>query len=84
MCLAIPGRIVNITDDAPLTRSGRVSFGGIVRNVNLSAAPEATIGDYVLIHAGFAIGAIDPDEAARTLEYLGQLELPRTGREDRR
>lgn len=84
MCLAIPGRIVEITNDAPLTRSGRVSFGGIVRNVNLSAAPEATVGDYVLIHAGFAISVVDPDEAARTLEYLGQMELPRTEREDRR
>ncbi len=84
MCLAIPGRIVDITDDAPLTRSGRVSFGGIVRNVNLSAAPEATVGDYVLIHAGFAISVVDPDEAARTLEYLDQLELPTTGREGSR
>ena len=84
MCLAIPGRIVDITDDAPLTRSGRVSFGGIVTNVNLSAAPEAIVGDYVLIHAGFAIGVVDPHEAARTLEYLGQLGFPRTGREDGR
>ncbi len=84
MCLAIPGRIVDITDDAPLTRSGRVSFGGIVRNVNLSAAPEATVGDYVLIHAGFAISVVDPDEAARTLEYLSQLELPTTGKESGR
>ncbi|RKX26329.1 MAG: hydrogenase assembly protein HupF [Candidatus Zixiibacteriota bacterium] len=79
MCLAVPGRVVEFTDNGPLTRAGRVSFGGIVRDVNLSTVPVAEVGDYVLVHAGFAISIIDPDEAARTIEYLCQIESPTNG-----
>ena len=74
MCLAIPGRIVDITDESPLTRSGRVSFGGVTKNVNLSTVPEGMAGDYVLVHAGLAISIVSPDEAAKTIDYLSQLE----------
>jgi hydrogenase expression/formation protein HypC len=74
MCLAIPGQILSIEGDDELTRRGRVAFGGIVKLVNLAYAPEAAIGDYVLVHAGFAIAIVDAEEAVRTLEYLTQME----------
>lgn len=72
MCLAVPGKIISITGSNEL-RTGRVSFGGIVKEVNLAYVPEATEGDYVLVHVGFAIGVVDEAEAAQTLEYLRQM-----------
>ena len=69
MCLAVPGKIVNIEGEG-LLRSGRVSFGGIVKNVNLAYVPEAKVGDYVIVHVGFAISIVDEVEAMRTFEYL--------------
>jgi hydrogenase expression/formation protein HypC len=74
MCLAIPGQILSIEGADELTRQGRVAFGGVVKVVNLAYAPEAAIGDYVLVHAGFAIAIIDAGEAVRTLEYLTRIE----------
>lgn len=73
MCLAIPGRLLNIVDDDPLTRQGRVDFGGVVKAVNLAYVPEVAVGDYVLIHAGFAITILDEKAARDTLEYLSEL-----------
>lgn len=78
MCLAVPGRIIDIADESPLTRTGRVNFGGVTRHVNLSMVPEAAIGDYVLVHAGLAIGVVNPHEAAKTIAYLFHLELSST------
>jgi len=75
MCLAIPGRIVDITDESSLSRSGRVSFGGVTRSVNLSTVPDAMVGDYVLVHAGLAISMVSPDEATKTIDYLSKLKL---------
>jgi len=74
MCLAVPGRIESLLDDHPLTRTGRVSFGGIVKEVNLSCTPEANVGDYVVVHVGFAIARVDEQEAQKTLEYLRQID----------
>lgn len=74
MCLAVPGRIIDLTDESSLTRSGRVSFGGVTKNVNLSTVPEATVGDYVIVHAGLAISIVSSDEAAKTINYFSQLE----------
>jgi hydrogenase expression/formation protein HypC len=74
MCLAIPGLLLSIEGDDPLTRQGRVSFSGLVRLANLAYAPEAKVGDYVLVHAGFAIAVIDEAEALRTLAYLAGYE----------
>lgn len=74
MCLAVPGKIISITGDEPLMRSGKVDFGGIVKEINLAFVPEAGIGDYVLAHAGVAINTIDEQEAARVFEYLEQIE----------
>jgi hydrogenase expression/formation protein HypC len=70
MCLAIPGRIVTIEGEDPLLRCGKVDFAGIQKRVNLSYVPEARIGDYVLVHVGFAISTVDEAEAAQVFEYL--------------
>jgi hydrogenase expression/formation protein HypC len=75
MCLAIPGKVIEVFEDRGL-RMARADFGGIVRQVCLEQLPEATLGDYVLVHVGFALSRVDADEAARTyaaLEELGQL-----------
>lgn len=73
MCLAIPGRLEEITNQLDETfRLGRVSFGGILKEVNLSMVPEARQGDYVLVHVGVAISVVDEEEAHKTFEYLKQ------------
>jgi hydrogenase expression/formation protein HypC len=74
MCLAIPGRIVTIIDDGPLTRRGRVDFSGIVREVNLAFVPEAGVGDYVIVHVGVALSVVDQREAERVFEYLREID----------
>ena len=74
MCLAIPGKILSISNEADKTFCmGKVSFGGITKEVNLSMVKEATLGDYVLVHAGVAISKIDEEEANITLDYLKQI-----------
>ena len=73
MCLAIPGRILSIAGDDPLMRTGRVSFGGIVKEVSLAYTPEAGVGDYVIVHVGFAISTLDQTEARRVFEYLREM-----------
>lgn len=72
MCLAIPGRIESIHDDRG-TRMGRVDFGGVIKEVCLAYLPAAEIGDYALVHVGFAIARIDEDEARRTLATFAQI-----------
>ncbi len=76
MCLAIPGKILS-SEDLGFARTGRVQFGGTVRQCRLDFVPEASVGDYVLVHVGFAISIIDEQEAQRTyqlLEEMGTLE----------
>ncbi|MCB9437860.1 MAG: HypC/HybG/HupF family hydrogenase formation chaperone [Anaerolineales bacterium] len=73
MCLGIPGQILNVRDEGLFTRTGQVSFGGIVKQINLSYTPEAEAGDYVIVHVGFAITMIDAQEARRVFEYLEQI-----------
>lgn len=74
MCLAIPGKIISIDDQLDETfRRGKVSFGGIMKEVNLCMIPEATVNDYVLVHVGVAISKIDEEEAMKTFEYLKQI-----------
>ena len=80
MCLAIPGKILEIQEQGPM-RSARVQFGGIVRQVSLDFVPEAVLGDYVMVHVGFAISCVDQAEADRTyklLEEMGVLEAELT------
>jgi hydrogenase expression/formation protein HypC len=74
MCLAVPGKVLSLTGDEPLLRTGRVSFGGIVKQVNLAFVPEAAVGDYVLVHVGCAISKIDEDEAKRIFDYLDEMD----------
>ena len=82
MCLAIPGRVLSVAGDDPLTRVGRVDFGGLVKEINLAYAPEARVGDHVLVHVGFAISVIDEAEAARVFGYLREIgELDEEGAE---
>lgn len=74
MCLAIPGKLISITAELDQTfRRGKVSFGGITKEVNLSMIPEAKLGDYVLVHVGVAIGIVDEEEAMQTFDYLRQM-----------
>ena len=73
MCLAVPGKIVSIDGTDPVFRSGKVSFAGIQKQVNLAYVPEAKVGDYVLVHVGFAIGTIDEAEAEEVFEYLREM-----------
>ena len=72
MCLAVPGKILD-TQMLGETRFGRVQFGGVVRQTNLDLVPEAAVGDYVIVHVGFAISRLNAEEAGLTLEYLHDL-----------
>lgn len=74
MCLAIPGRITEITQEDPPMRMGKVDFGGIRKEINLSYVPEAVLGDYVIVHVGFAISRLEEREAKRVFEYLKEME----------
>ena len=84
MCLAIPGRIVETFETHNL-RFARVDFGGTIKKACLEHVPEAVVGDYVLVHVGFALSVIDAEEAARTYELLrelgqlDELDAPETG-----
>ena len=73
MCLAIPGKIVSI-DGADLNRTGRVDFSGIIKEANLSFVPEASIGDYVIVHVGFALSKVDEEAAQQVFAYLKEVE----------
>ncbi|MFM2440143.1 MAG: HypC/HybG/HupF family hydrogenase formation chaperone, partial [Bacteroidota bacterium] len=82
-CLAIPGKLLAITAQLDETfRTGKVSFGGIQKEVNLFMVPEAKVDDYVLVHVGVAIGVVDEEEAKLTFKYLKdmgeveELEIP--------
>jgi hydrogenase expression/formation protein HypC len=74
MCLAIPGKLIAVTDELDQTfRKGKVSFGGITKEINLFMVPEARVGDYVLVHVGVAISTVDEEEAKKTFSYLEQM-----------
>lgn len=74
MCLAIPGKVIEISGDDLLTRSGRVDFGGVIRQVNLCYVPDVKLGDYVVVHVGFALSILDESEANKIFEYLREME----------
>ncbi len=74
MCLAIPGKVLEIQAQQEM-RAARVQFGGIVRQVSLAFVPEAKVGDYVMVHVGFAISVVDALEAERTYRGLSEMEL---------
>jgi hydrogenase expression/formation protein HypC len=79
MCLAVPGKVITIEENSErngnssLWRTGKVNFSGIIKEVSLAYVPDVKIGDYVIVHVGFALSIIDPEEAEQTLTYLNQL-----------
>jgi hydrogenase expression/formation protein HypC len=72
MCLAIPGKILDC-QQLNSSRVGRIEFGGIVRQVSLDFVPEAEVGDYVMVHVGFAISKVAAEEAERTYQLLAEM-----------
>lgn len=82
MCLGVPGKVLSIADDTLGMRMGKVSFAGITKEVCLAYVPEAEVGDYVIVHVGFAISVVDEEEAGKVFEYLremdelGELDIP--------
>ncbi|HEX7550459.1 MAG TPA: HypC/HybG/HupF family hydrogenase formation chaperone [Candidatus Methylomirabilis sp.] len=74
MCLAVPGKLVGISGEDPLQRTGKVSFGGVLKDVSLACLPEAQVGDYVIVHVGMAISLLNEEEANETFRYLQQIE----------
>jgi hydrogenase expression/formation protein HypC len=74
MCLAIPGKIESISGDDPLSRMGKVNFGGVLKEACLAYVPEAQVGDYVIVHVGFALSRVDEAEARKVFEYLREME----------
>lgn len=72
MCLAVPGQVLNIKDDQ--LRTATISFGGTRKEVSLALVPEAMVGDYVIVHVGFAISKLDEEAARRSLELMAQLD----------
>jgi hydrogenase expression/formation protein HypC len=86
MCLAVPGQVLEVTRDEALgVITGKAKFGGIVKDVNLTYTPEAEVGDYVIVHVGFALSRLGEEEARevfRLLEELGEtgeLSIPEEG-----
>jgi hydrogenase expression/formation protein HypC len=73
MCLAIPGKVIDIHTDADGVRMARATFGGIVKEVCLDFTPEAEVGQYILVHVGFALNIVDEEEARLTFELLREL-----------
>lgn len=73
MCLAVPGRIVEIIGDDPFLRTAKVSFAGVVKLISLTCVPEAQLNDFVLVHVGVAISVIDEKEADETFKFLRQM-----------
>lgn len=82
MCLAIPGKVIAIEEDPQGVKMAKANFGGIVKQICLEYTPEVKLGDYVLVHVGFALGRVDEEEARRTyqaleaLQQLGELDVP--------
>jgi hydrogenase expression/formation protein HypC len=74
MCLAVPGQLLSIEGETSLTRQGWVDFGGVKKKVNLAYVPKAVVGDYVVVHVGFALAKIDEAEASRIFDYIDSLE----------
>ncbi len=74
MCLGVPGKIVDVYNDALGIAMGRISFSGILKDVCLAYTPEAQPGEYVVVHAGFAISVVDEQEASEVFRMLEQMD----------
>lgn len=75
MCLAVPGKILEVTGDSPLARRAKVSFGGVVKDISLAYVPDAQPGQYVIVHVGLALSIVDEAEAQRTLDEFERAGL---------
>lgn len=73
MCLGIPGQVKELYDGDGDFRFAKVDFGGVAREVCMSCVPDAEVGDYVIVHVGFALNKIDADEAQRVFDYLDEI-----------
>ena len=87
MCLAVPGKVVEI-DQTSLPLTGKVAFGGILKTICFEWIPDVAVGDYVLVHVGFAISRLDEDEALKTIQLFDEMndgldELREMGDQDR-
>ena len=74
MCLAVPGRVTSISGDDPLTRMGKIDFGGVLKDASLAYVPEVKVGDYVIVHVGFALSKVDEEEALQIFADLRQMQ----------
>jgi hydrogenase expression/formation protein HypC len=75
MCLAVPGKVVSVIEEEGLNfRRGKVDFGGVLKEVCLAYTPEATVGNYVLVHVGFSLSVVDEAEAQKIFESLREME----------
>ncbi len=85
MCLGVPGKVIEIEPNSLDMIMGKVSFAGIVKEVCLAYVPDIQIGEYVIVHVGFAISKVDEQEAMEVFRYLkeieelGELEIPQPG-----
>ena len=74
MCLGVPGKVIEIQDNSLGMAMGKVDFAGITKEVCLVYVPEVKIGDYVIVHVGFAISQVDEEEAMQVFEYLKEMD----------
>ena len=75
MCLAVPGKLVSVVDDPePALRRGKVDFGGVKKEISLAFTPEAAVGNYVLVHVGYALSVVDEEEAQKIFEVLKEMQ----------
>lgn len=74
MCLAVPGKIISISDENSIFRNGKVSFNGAIKEVNMAYVPEAKVNDYVIVHAGFALSILSEEQAKENLEYWQDIQ----------
>ena len=73
MCLAVPGKVLTVSGDEPLTRVGKVNFGGIIKDINFAYVPDVKVGEYVIVHVGFALNTVDEAEANLVFGYLKEM-----------
>jgi hydrogenase expression/formation protein HypC len=74
MCLEIPGLVLSVSDEEQINRKGQVKFGGITKEVNFAYVPKVKVGDYVIVHVGFALNTLDESEAHRVFDYLSEMD----------
>jgi hydrogenase expression/formation protein HypC len=84
MCLAVPGKVVEVHEGADYARTGKVDFGGILLEINLAFVPEADVGDYVVVHVGVALSKVDEEDARQVFDYLRSIGEVDELAEDRR